>query len=112
MWICTNKGFISVVAHWDDKNKLLVRARRKECLNYLFPDTEITETPNADYRFRITQDKETFKTTLNKEIDNIDYTNFKNSVMDNDLHDAYFSIWSIMHDFQIKMVSKLKKHIT
>ena len=52
MWIMTNSGFLSVVAHRDQPNDLLVRARRKGEIETIFPGADISRTPDADYLYR------------------------------------------------------------
>jgi hypothetical protein len=71
-----------------------VRARRKvDLVNIFGPDLEIVETPDADYRWRIFLEREAFKQIVNSRIDAINYTNFKNSVNDQDLHRMYVELW-------------------
>ena len=100
MWICLNNAFISAVQHRNEPDNLMVRARRKEHLAAALPGYEIEETPRADYRYRTVISKEAFKREINSQIDMIDYDNFKNSVKDNDLHDAYSSTWGVMYQLQ------------
>ena len=62
MWIFCKYGFFSAVQHKDKTDKLLIRARFEGDLERLaggLPEDErklcssITETPHADYRFRM-----------------------------------------------------------
>ena len=100
MWFCLNNGFLSVVADKDNANRLMVRARRKADLSNIFgPDAEVIETPEADYGWRVFIDRERFKVLVNALIDRIDYTNFKNSVRDDDLHDLYTEFWGLHRDY-------------
>lgn len=52
MWIFTSTGMLSVVAHRELANDLLVRARSPVHIREMFPDAAVDETPNADYPFR------------------------------------------------------------
>ena len=53
-WLCFNDAFLSVVNHRDDKNMLVVRARRREHLTNVFgKDAQITVTPERDYKYRV-----------------------------------------------------------
>jgi hypothetical protein len=98
MWICTNTGFVSVVADRNDSTRLLVRARRKIDLQNVVGDADILETPERDYRYRSFIDREKFKQIVVAGIDAITYGNFKNSVPEEyaDLHDMYADFW-MMH---------------
>ncbi len=101
MWLCFNDGFLSVVADKNDPAKLLVRARRKQDLaNVVGPNAEMTQTPSRDYRWRAFVSREDFKALVSKRIQDIEYTNFKNSVKDHDLHKLYFEFWQLHHTYQ------------
>lgn len=52
MWICTNKGFISIVRDRNNERSFVVRARQKEHLTAVLGEVVIIETPHADYRWR------------------------------------------------------------
>jgi hypothetical protein len=95
MWIVLNDAFLSVVKH-RNPNMLLVRARKEADLEAIFPSAKITHTPQRDYQYRCVVSREAVKKALAFEVDRIDYDNFKNSVEDNERHDAYSAIWSTM----------------
>lgn len=114
MWLSTNRGFYSVVA-FDPKKAgagkkakkrkikasnthVLVRCRVKEHMEILtkFAGSTLEVDTKADYHFRTIISKGTWERFMAAETERIDYTNFKNSVKDNDLHDAYMSVWSTM----------------
>jgi hypothetical protein len=104
MWIASKYGFISIVAHWDDPNVFLIRAREKEDLLALFEEEMILETPDADYAFRVLIGKEKAMALLTDMLNEVDYPNFKSAVGRNPdqkhkVH-AYQEIWSIMRQFQ------------
>lgn len=100
MWIFTTHGYISVVAHRDQPGDLLIRARRAEHLQALFPDTQVHCTPRADYRYRATVPRETFLGRMLGHLATIDYTNFKAAIPDADYHDAATEVWQVMHRIQ------------
>ena len=55
MWLYTTIGFFSVVAHREDPDTILIRARVREDLDSLrrrhLPDLEIAPTANGPYAF-------------------------------------------------------------
>ena len=54
MWLFTSKSFLSVVADKENPtgDRLLVRSRIAGDIEEVFPDANVMETCNADYRFR------------------------------------------------------------
>lgn len=79
MWIMTTRGFWSVVQHRNNPTLLLVRARCREHLS-AFPDREIRHTPDADYLYRVAVTRELFQHIMRREMNAIDYPNFKAAV--------------------------------
>jgi len=103
MWIFTNKGMVSAVAHREKRGYLLVRAREKDHLTAFFGESaenHIKHTPRADYAWRIEVSRPDFEAAAARQIDEIDYDNFKNSVLSQRLHAAYSRVWSIMLGLQ------------
>ena len=103
MWLCFNKGFFSVVQSTDPEQsgKLCVRARVRSHLEDAFPKHEIFDTPRRDYPCRVFISGEELSTFLLKQSASIDYDNFKNSVKDRALHDAYTDIWGVMYEYGV-----------
>lgn len=102
MWIFLSNSFLSVVADNKDVDgpRLLVRARRQGHIENVFPNAEVQETPNADYAFRAWITRDQLKQAMMSEIDNMEYTNFKNSIDDPHYHDACLEAWFAMNNFQ------------
>lgn len=93
MWICFNDGFVSIVNDFSNENMLLVRSRRRDILEKLFPKENIVEGAGTDYKYRMFVEKEKVVEVIKQRLLNITYGNFKNSVVDNDLHDLYGTFW-------------------
>jgi len=96
MWIFTNEGMISVVQHRDQADKFMIRARRSEHLEAIFPNEQIYRTDAADYRFRVIVDRGTAVAVVANKMFEIRYDNFKNSIRDAEYHDACSSVWGVM----------------
>ena len=96
MWVCLNNAFISVVKD-DLSEDYKVRARIREDLESLFDEDRILESTKTDYRFRVYATKEEVAKLMLDAVDNIDYTNFKDSVKEKWRHDAYLDIWQVMY---------------
>ena len=105
MWIFTETGFVSAVRKHDAPTEVTVRARDRRSLLELseLAETEIVETPYADYRFRVLVDDIIFKTWFTTAVDMLDYDNFKNRVWEtrgDEFHDALARVWTVMNDLQ------------
>ncbi len=107
MWIFTRWGFLSIVQHNAMLEYFQVKARVMDPLENLWPEHEIEIIDWADYRFRITIEKEKAFDILSKEIQDVDYTSFKNECyIDHDYHDALIRVWNTMYNYQFKMERK------
>ena len=107
MWIFTTYGFISVVQHNSLEGYFQVKSRVVEPLEILWPEMDIEVIDWADYRFRITIEKEKVFDILSKEIQNVNYTSFKNECyVDHDYHDVLVRVWNTMYNYQMKMEMK------
>ena len=102
-WFCFNDGFVSVVQSDTDPDILIVRARRIEILQTLFDEDRIKEYEYTDYRFRVFCLREEWQDIVSERIENIDYSNFKNSVKDNDLKNMYNQFWWIHANYQYEI---------
>ena len=102
MWIFTNRAFLSIVApkpggEVDPATHLMVRARTKGDLERVFGKrTKVLVNKGTDYRFRAFVTRKRVAGVLAREASAIAYTNFKDSVADQQRHDAYMRVWSVM----------------
>jgi len=100
MWVFTNQAFLSIVADRYDPDRLLVRGRFPDDIKAVFPDADIMETPDADYRFRAFLPRNTVAARLADIVSDIDYPNFKGSVKQHWRHDLYMKVWRILFSAQ------------
>lgn len=100
MWLCFNNAFLSVVDKASNKDNLLVRARRKGDIKNVFPKAKEKLTLGTDYAYRAEISRGEVAEALTRMVFELDYSNFKNSVQDHKLHNAYSSVWSIMGRLQ------------
>lgn len=100
MWIFTSTSFLSIVEHTEDSGLLHVRARFRGDIEELFPNADVIETPNHDYRFRTSLPRERVAEALTRVVKAIDYDNFKNSVHETMRKDAYIRVWETMWNAQ------------
>jgi hypothetical protein len=113
MWIALNTGFLSVVTAVPsmlpkaekkrlkgEGRPLCVRARKAEHLQALFPGRKVYQWKARDYPARIFIGAAALAEFMAQQVLNVDYGNFKSSVRDNELHDAYMGVWSVMNGYQ------------
>ena len=100
MRLCLNRGFISIVEDRANPDRLLVRARVAGHVEEVFPGAKVFTDASADYLFRAFVDRQEVAKQLSNEVLSIDYENFKSTVADKALHDAYMDFWTIMYQLQ------------
>lgn len=100
MWIMSPRGFVSIVRKDCPPDHLLVRARRRQDLEALFPGANIIEGAGTDYQFRAAIPEAEVVGVISRELLELDYDNHKNATQDHDLHSAYSAVWSVMARMQ------------
>ena len=110
MWIATQHGFYSVVAHHSEPSWLSVRARSHQDLLELAGDlpvdfdveANIIEQPQSDYRWRLFMPASTWQAVMCKQIARVDYTNFKDRVKDynKDRAHTYGRVWGALLEIE------------
>jgi hypothetical protein len=100
MWLCLNSAFLSVVHKDCAADELLVRARRAGDIRRVFPKAKVQKTPHNDYLYRAVVKREQVTAALAKAVEELNYSNFKASTKERDLHDAYSRVWHVLGDLQ------------
>ena len=102
MWIVLNDAFFSVVAHRERPSMLMVRSRSSGDLEKYFPHAEVTETSNADYRYRAVIERAAVGAVLSQVSANLDYDNFKNSIPKSQgfRKGPYMDVWRALYRLQ------------
>jgi hypothetical protein len=113
MWLFTTCGFFSVVAHRDEPDTIVVRARLREDLEALrvhhLPDMEIVEGGGTDYAYRAFVSRDEWEHIAQQLARGIDYPNFKTAVSERrgpDLAHPYYEVWRVMHRVQSEASGK------
>lgn len=111
MWIMLNDAFFSLVNKDCKPTEVLVRARMKGDLEKVFNDSKLLETAGlkpvtvtrytkSDYLYRAVVDRKHMLAVMAAELERVVYSNFKASVRDSKLHNAYNRVWGIMAGLQ------------
>jgi len=96
-----NDAFLSIVHKDCGPGELLVRARRPGDIEKVFGrKTKVVRATDADYLYRAVVKRDDVEEAMEREIGRVDYGNFKSSVHDKDLHDAYLRVWTAMASLQ------------
>ena len=77
-----------------------MRSRIAGDIEEVFPDANVMETCNADYRFRAWVSREKVNKAISEYVQNLNYINFKNSVEDQDRLRPLMRVWNTMHEYQ------------
>lgn len=106
MWIFLNNAMLSVVvprarSAAAKKDYLIVRARCRGDIERVFPQAHVVENPFRDYVFRAMLPRAEVANAVAQSVMEIDYQNFKDSVSENDRHDAYLECWDAMNALQV-----------
>lgn len=114
MWLFLNDAFLSVVKPRGLKTQeLLVRARRKGDIERVFgynhKRIKVERTPQRDYLYRALIPSRTVANVIAANISQINYDNFKDSVFEDERHDAYAAVWGCMNDFQRGIYEQRRK---
>jgi hypothetical protein len=107
LWLCFNNAFVSVTRDDNNPARVMVRARNPDHLKALLgPEVNIRVTPDSDYHYRTFVDRKVWADLVSRHIMDIDYGNFKASVVDTDLHDMYIDFWNAHYEYQSQIELK------
>jgi hypothetical protein len=100
MWCCFNTSFLSIVHKQCQPDELLVRARVAGHIEAVFPQAKVTESFGTDYRYRAALKRDEVAAAMVSAVMGLEYSNFKDSVENGRLHDAYSRVWHEMGRLQ------------
>lgn len=108
MWVFLNDAFLSIVADRDNADRLLVRARFAGDIVAVFAEAEVSETADADYRYRARLPRQRVADALAQQALALTATNFKASVRERWRHDLYLQVWALMEQEQRRRSSRTR----
>ena len=98
MWIFLNDAFYSIVDYTNGQGEnLMVRARFKGDINRTFPGVKEVHLPGRDYAYRAELPRAMVAKAMHDAVMDINYNNFKDSVVENWRHDAYADVWEVLY---------------
>jgi hypothetical protein len=100
LWIQFNNAFLSIVENRENTTESLVRARVKGDIEKVFPEADVFEDNNADYKYRAFISKAIVAEKIMLKVTEINYDNFKNSVKEIERKKVYSNIWAELRKFQ------------
>jgi len=99
MWIALTEGWLSIVAHRDKPDHLLVRARNPKHIRRTFGEQVMYTDTDADYPFRADVLREDVARFLVRRLEHMTYDNFKATIDENRYHDAALNVWRTMYRY-------------
>ena len=93
MWVFLSNGFVSITRHKSHKDFLHVRARNPQHLLDIWPDCDVQITPYADYTARTSLPEAIVIRTIMNYMEEIDYSNFKNTIDDHQFKTMAMRVW-------------------
>lgn len=105
MWIYTPTGFVSAVAKTKNSATLTVRARDRQSLDEIvqLSGAAVTIGEGTDYPYRVVVSREVFKFWIDRQVEDLDYSNFKNeanAVRGYDYAKVLGKVWSANLDLE------------
>ena len=99
MWVALSEGWLSIVAHRDKPDHLLVRARNPKHIQRPFPNEVMYTNADADYPFRADVPREDVARFLVSRLETMTYDNFKHTIDEDAYHDAALDVWRTMYQY-------------
>jgi hypothetical protein len=103
MYVFLPDAFISVEEHPEESRLVCVRARIRGDIDRLFPEADIAETIDRDYRFAASLPKERVAQVVSLRVAKMNYSNFFDSIQDEDRRQAYIQVWGAMYEEQNRL---------
>ena len=100
MWVFMRDSFLSIVEHATEPKLLNVYARIRGDIEKVFPEADVIEAVEGDYRFRTSLPRERVTQAVSLRMSKIDYPVFGDVLSDKERGDAYLQVWSQMYDEQ------------
>ena len=105
MWLFLSGGFVSIVAHRNKPDHLLVRARNMTHLKSLFPNAKHFSLKQSDYPHRAVVERSAVAKMFGDYVLNMKYDNFKNSISESSYFHVCHGVWSLMYEYGIPLRS-------
>jgi len=108
MWIFFPNAMLSIVAHREKPDCLLVRARFKGDIERVFAGARVQRTPRADYMYRASVKRLAVADALGARALLMTYTNVKGAIPadQNRRRRAMHDVWQVMFDAQYQPEDK------
>lgn len=102
MWVFFPNAMLSIVAHRDKPDTLLVRARFRGDIERVLPGVRVTRTPRADYLYRAEVSRIAMAGLLSEHANTMAYANVKGAIPMGDRRrsHAMHDVWQVMFDAQ------------
>jgi hypothetical protein len=106
MWIFTRDSFVSISEHPEESRLLQIRARIDGDIERLFPEAQVVETPDEDYRFRTAISRDRVAQAIALRIGHIDYQSISGSIEDAERWGVYVQVLTAMQEEQQRRLDR------
>ena len=106
MWIFMPDAFVSISEHAEEPRLLVIRARIAGDIEKVFPEAQVVETPNEDYRFRTSIARERVAHVMANRVQHINYHSVSGSIEDPDRWTTYVSVLAAMQEEQQRRIDR------
>jgi hypothetical protein len=103
MYVFLPDAFVSLVEHDVEPRLIYVRARIRGDIERLFPEADVIETLDRDYRFSTSLPKDRVAQVISLRTSKVNYTNFFDAVKDDDRRQVYIQVWAAMYEEQDRL---------
>ena len=90
---------MSIVAHRNKPDHLLVRARNMNHLKSLFPNAKHFSLKQSDYPHRAIVERSTVAKMFGNYVLNMKYDNFKNSISESRYFHVCHDVWGMIYEY-------------
>ena len=100
MWVFMRDSMLALVEHPTEPKIMNVFARIRGDIEKVFPEADVIEAVEGDYRFRTSLPRDRVTQALGLRVGKIDYHSFSDAIEDEERRNTYLQVWSAMYDEQ------------
>jgi hypothetical protein len=103
MYVFLPDAFVAIDEHEREPRLLIIRARIRGDIERLFPEADVVETIDRDYRFATSLPRERVAQVIGLRTAKLNYAHFFDAIKDEDRKQAYIQVWATMYEEQNRL---------
>jgi hypothetical protein len=100
MWVFLRDSFLAITEHEAESRLLDVRARIRGDIEKVFPEADVVETIEGDYRFRTALPRERVAQAMSLRTSKVNYVSFEDATEGAERRLVHHDVWNVMFDEQ------------